>query len=121
MPTYEYRCADCGHAFDIVQAFTDDSLTVCPECGGRLKKVFGSVGIAFKGSGFYVNDSGSSKHSHASSDAGSGSDSSTSNDSGSDSSASSTSSNGSKSDVKKASPKKKSGDKSKSKASASAD
>ncbi len=61
MPTYEYRCADCGHTFDIVQAFTDDSLTVCPECGGRLKKVFGNVGISFKGSGFYVNDSGSKK------------------------------------------------------------
>jgi putative FmdB family regulatory protein len=67
MPTYEYRCADCGHTFDIVQAFTDDALTECPECGGRLKKVFGNVGISFKGSGFYVNDSGSKKKSTASS------------------------------------------------------
>lgn len=63
MPTYEYRCADCGHHFDIVQSFTDDSLTVCPECGGRLKKVFGNVAISFKGSGFYVTDSAGAKHS----------------------------------------------------------
>lgn len=57
MPTYEYRCADCGHEFDIVQSFTDDALTVCPECEGRLKKVYGNVAISFKGSGFYVTDS----------------------------------------------------------------
>ncbi len=57
MPTYEYRCKDCDHGFDAVQAFTDDSLTECPECGGRLKKVFGNVGITFKGSGFYKTDS----------------------------------------------------------------
>ncbi len=63
MPTYEYRCADCGHDFDIVQSFTDDSLTVCPECGGRLKKVFSNVAISFKGSGFYVTDSASAKNS----------------------------------------------------------
>lgn len=61
MPTYEYRCKDCGHEFDITQAFTDDALTVCPECAGALKKKFGSVGIAFKGSGFYKNDSRGSK------------------------------------------------------------
>lgn len=57
MPTYSYRCADCGHAFDIHQAFTDDSLTVCPECGGTLRKVFGNIGVTFSGSGFYRNDS----------------------------------------------------------------
>lgn len=57
MPTYAYRCADCGHAFDIHQAFTDDALTVCPECSGRLRKQFGSVGVTFKGSGFYRTDS----------------------------------------------------------------
>ncbi|QXC63263.1 FmdB family transcriptional regulator [Aquihabitans sp. G128] len=57
MPTYEYRCKSCEHQFDIVQAFSDDSLTVCPECGGPLKKVFGNVGITFKGSGFYKTDS----------------------------------------------------------------
>ncbi|WP_277209430.1 FmdB family zinc ribbon protein [Isoptericola croceus] len=57
MPTYAYRCADCGHAFDIHQAFTDDSLTACPECSGRLRKQYGSVGVTFKGSGFYRTDS----------------------------------------------------------------
>lgn len=57
MPTYEYRCKDCGHQFDVVQSFTDDALTVCPECQGNLKKVFGNVGITFKGGGFYKTDS----------------------------------------------------------------
>lgn len=58
MPTYEYRCKSCSHQFDIVQAFTDDALTVCPDCGeATLKKVFGNVGITFKGSGFYKTDS----------------------------------------------------------------
>jgi putative FmdB family regulatory protein len=57
VPTYSYKCADCGEAFDIQQAFTDDALTVCPNCGGRLRKVFGSVGVTFKGSGFYRTDS----------------------------------------------------------------
>lgn len=61
MPVYEYRCTDCGHHTEVHQSFTDDPLTVCPDCGGQLKKVFSSVGIAFKGSGFYVNDSGSKK------------------------------------------------------------
>ncbi len=57
MPTYEYRCKDCDHQFDAVQSFTDDALTECPACGGALRKVFGSVGITFKGSGFYKTDS----------------------------------------------------------------
>ena len=57
MPTYAYRCAACGHAFDIHQAFTDEALTVCPECGGALRKQYGSVGVTFKGSGFYRTDS----------------------------------------------------------------
>lgn len=57
MPTYQYACTDCGHRFEAVQAFTDNSLTTCPECQGRLRKVFGSVGVVFKGSGFYRNDS----------------------------------------------------------------
>lgn len=57
MPTYSYACKDCGHAFDIVQSFSDDALTVCPECGGNLRKQFNSVGVVFKGSGFYRNDS----------------------------------------------------------------
>lgn len=57
MPTYAYRCKDCGHAFDVVQAFTDDALTECPVCGGVLRKQYGSVGVSFKGSGFYRTDS----------------------------------------------------------------
>ncbi|MGD6979848.1 MULTISPECIES: FmdB family zinc ribbon protein [Citricoccus] len=57
MPTYAYACKDCGHAFDIVQSFSDDSLTVCPECEGTLRKKFNSVGVVFKGSGFYRTDS----------------------------------------------------------------
>jgi len=61
MPTYSYRCTDCGHAFDIQQAFTDDSLTECPECGGRLRKVFDSIAVTFNGSGFYRTDSRADK------------------------------------------------------------
>lgn len=57
MPTYSYRCPECENAFDIVQAFTDDTLTVCPTCGGRLRKVFSPVGVSFSGSGFYRTDS----------------------------------------------------------------
>jgi putative FmdB family regulatory protein len=57
MPTYSYKCAECGHAFDIHQSFSDDALTACPECGGPLRKVFGAVGVTFKGSGFYRTDS----------------------------------------------------------------
>ncbi|WP_188838782.1 FmdB family zinc ribbon protein [Flexivirga endophytica] len=57
MPTYAYVCRDCAHAFDVQQSFSDDSLTVCPECGGALRKQFGAVGVVFKGSGFYKTDS----------------------------------------------------------------
>ncbi|KAM9866155.1 hypothetical protein ACIFOC_01069 [Leucobacter aridicollis] len=57
MPTYAYRCADCGHSFDIYQSFSDATLTECPECGGDLRKVFGSLGVTFNGSGFYRTDS----------------------------------------------------------------
>ncbi|MBO3088875.1 FmdB family transcriptional regulator [Cellulomonas sp. zg-ZUI40] len=56
MPTYAYRCTACDHAFEAQQSFTDDALTVCPACEGRLRKVFSSVGVVFKGSGFYRND-----------------------------------------------------------------
>ena len=66
MPTYQYACTECGHAFDIVQSFSDDSLTVCPECGGRLRKVFNAVGVVFKGSGFYRTDSRGKQTSDAS-------------------------------------------------------
>ena len=57
MPTYQYQCTDCGEPLEIQQSFTDDALTECPACGGRLRKVFNAVGVVFKGSGFYVNDS----------------------------------------------------------------
>jgi putative FmdB family regulatory protein len=57
VPTYQYRCTECGHAFEQVQSFSDDALTDCPVCQGRLRKVFHSVGIVFKGSGFYRTDS----------------------------------------------------------------
>jgi putative FmdB family regulatory protein len=57
VPTYAYACTECEHRFDVQQAFTDDSLTVCPECSGRLRKLFNAVGIVFKGSGFYRTDS----------------------------------------------------------------
>jgi len=58
MPTYEYRCRDCGHSFDIIQKMSDDPLTHCPECGGELRKVFAPPAISFKGSGFYATDHG---------------------------------------------------------------
>ena len=57
MPTYQYACTECGHAFEQFQSFTDDALTECPECGGRLRKLFNAVGVVFKGSGFYRTDS----------------------------------------------------------------
>ncbi|MBG6182220.1 putative FmdB family regulatory protein [Arthrobacter sp. CAN_A214] len=63
MPTYAYACKDCIHAFDIQQSFSDNSLTVCPECSGTLRKKFNSVGVVFKGSGFYRNDSRDTKSS----------------------------------------------------------
>lgn len=57
MPTYEYACKNCGEHLEVVQSFKDDPLTTCPQCEGELRKVFGSIGIAFKGSGFYKTDS----------------------------------------------------------------
>jgi len=65
VPTYQYACTECDHRFEAVQAFTDDSLTVCPVCGGSLRKVYGSVGVVFKGSGFYRTDSRASATSTA--------------------------------------------------------
>lgn len=76
MPTYSYRCTECSTAFDIQQAFTDDALTECPTCQGKLRKLFSAVGVTFNGSGFYRTDSrsGSSKSgSGESSGSGSGS------------------------------------------------
>lgn len=96
MPTYQYACTECDHAFEQFQSFSDDALTECPQCHGRLRKVFNAVGVVFKGSGFYRTDSrsGSSSSSSTSSTSGSGtsSSSSTSSDSGSSSSASTSSS-----------------------------
>ena len=96
MPTYEYRCKHCSHQFDIVQSFSDDSLTVCPDCGeAALKKVFGNVGITFKGSGFYKTDSRSAGTFGSTRDADksdNGSSSSTKKSDKADSSSSSTSS-----------------------------
>jgi putative FmdB family regulatory protein len=89
VPTYQYSCTECGHFFEAFQSFSDDSLTVCPECGGRLRKVFNAVGVVFKGSGFYRNDSRGQKAgaeagstSNGSGDSGKSSDSGKSGDSG---------------------------------------
>lgn len=57
MPVYAYKCKDCAHQFDVRQSFTDEPVTVCPECGGPVRKQFNSVGVVFKGAGFYRNDS----------------------------------------------------------------
>ncbi|WP_329410889.1 FmdB family transcriptional regulator [Streptomyces sp. NBC_00704] len=97
MPTYQYQCTECGEGLEAVQKFTDDALTECPSCDGRLKKVFSAVGIVFKGSGFYRNDSrGSSSSSSPASSKSSTTDSkpstTTSSSSSSDSSAGSKSS-----------------------------
>ncbi|SDN40507.1 FmdB family zinc ribbon protein [Allokutzneria albata] len=75
MPTYQYACTECEHRFEAFQSFSDNALTECPECSGKLRKLFGSVGIVFKGSGFYRTDSrsGSSSTVGASSDSSSSS------------------------------------------------
>ena len=70
MPTYEYACKSCGHQFDAVQSFSDDNLTECPECSGILRKLYGSVGVVFKGSGFYRNDSRATTSSSSTADSG---------------------------------------------------
>jgi putative FmdB family regulatory protein len=94
VPTYSYACTDCGDRFDAVQAFTDDALTTCTKCQGRLRKLFNSVGVVFKGSGFYRTDSresgkntSSSSSSNSSEKSSSSSSSNGSSDSGSSSSA----------------------------------
>jgi putative FmdB family regulatory protein len=92
MPTYEYRCRECGELLEVVQSFSDDPLTECPRCSGPLRKVFNSVGIAFKGSGFYKNDSRSKSSSASSSKSTSSSESSASSSSSSGNSDSSSSS-----------------------------
>ena len=89
MPTYAYACTACDHRFEVVQSFSDDSLTVCPACEGRLRKLFNAVGVVFKGSGFYRTDSRSGSSSSV--PAAKGDSSSSSSDSSSSSSGASTS------------------------------
>jgi putative FmdB family regulatory protein len=107
MPTYEYRCKSCGEHLEVVQSFKDQALTVCPACGEeQLRKVFGSIGISFKGSGFYKNDSRAGAKSSSSSPSSSESKESkpgaTPSSSDSSSSTSSSSSSSSSSDSKSA-------------------
>lgn len=97
MPTYSYACTECDNRFDIVQSFTDDSLTVCPQCSGKLRKLFNTVGIVFKGSGFYRNDSRGSSSSSESAGSDSGSSSKDSSSASGDKSTGSTGSSGSSS------------------------
>ncbi|ARF79004.1 FmdB family zinc ribbon protein [Kitasatospora aureofaciens] len=78
MPTYQYQCTECGNGLEAVQKFTDEALTTCPDCQGRLRKVFSAVGVVFKGSGFYRTDSRSSSSSSVGSSAGSSTSSTTS-------------------------------------------
>ena len=95
MTTYSYACTECSNRFDVVQAFTDDALTTCPECSGRLRKLFNSVGVVFKGSGFYRTDSRDSSKSSVKSESSSSSSSSSEKSSSSSDSSSSSSSSGS--------------------------
>ena len=109
MPTYEYACTACGRGLEAVQSFTDDPLTICPECGGTLRKVYGAVGIVLKGSGFYKTDSraaagnGSTKKSESADSSGTGSASeSKSSDGGAKTEGSGSGTNGSGTDAKPA-------------------
>ena len=95
MPTYQYACTECGHAFEQFQSFNDDALTTCPECSGRLRKVFNAVGVVFKGSGFYRTDSRAGNGASSSGSSGSTSSSSASSSGGTSSSSSTGSSAGS--------------------------
>ena len=104
MPTYSYSCTECGNRFDAVQAFSDDALTSCPKCSGRLRKLFGSVGVVFKGSGFYRTDNRDSGKSSSNGKSSDGSSSATSSsDKGSSTSSDSSSSSSSSSDSKSSS------------------
>lgn len=91
MPTYSYACTECDNRFDAVQAFSDDALTTCPQCSGRLRKLFGKVGVVFKGSGFYRNDSRDASKSSSGSTTSSAKSDSSSTSSSSDSSSTSSS------------------------------
>ena len=101
MPTYSYACTECDNRFDAVQAFSDDALTTCEKCSGRLRKLFGSVGVVFKGSGFYRNDSRESTKSSSNGSAKSSSSSSSEGSSSSDTSSSSEKSSSSSSSVER--------------------
>ncbi len=114
MPTYSYACTECGDRFDVVQAFTDDTLTTCEKCSGRLRKLFNSVGVVFKGSGFYRTDSRESGKKAAASSNGSSTNGSGSSESSGSSDKSSSSEKSSSSD------KSTSGEKSTSSASSAA-
>lgn len=96
MPTYQYQCTECGEGLEAVQKFSEDALTECPNCGGRLRKVFSAVGVVFKGSGFYRTDSRGSSSSSTPAAKSSTSDSKAT-DSSSSGSSSSTASSGSSS------------------------
>ena len=98
MPTYSYECTQCADRFDVVQAFTDDALTTCEKCTGRLRKLFGSVGVVFKGSGFYRTDSRESGKKSTSSTNGSSTSGSSDSGASSGSSETKTSSSAEKSD-----------------------
>ncbi|OBF26044.1 FmdB family transcriptional regulator [Mycobacterium sp. ACS1612] len=102
MPTYSYACTECGDRFDAVQAFSDSALTTCAKCNGRLRKLFGNVGVVFKGSGFYRTDSRESGKKTSSGSSNGSSSESTSSSSSSDKSGSS--SNGSSSTSTSAAP-----------------
>lgn len=92
VPTYQYRCADCGEELEVKQSFSDAALTTCPSCGGDLRKVFGAAGVVFKGSGFYRTDSRSTSTSSSSSSSGSSAGTASGSSSGSTGSSSGTSS-----------------------------
>ncbi len=97
MPTYQYSCTECSHFFEQFQSFSEDALTVCPECDGQLRKVYNAVGVVFKGSGFYRTDSRTDSRAAAStsSDSASSSTSSSAADASSSSSSSGSASSGS--------------------------
>ena len=103
MPTYSYACTECGNRFDEVQSFSDDALTTCPKCSGRLRKLFGNVGVVFKGSGFYRNDSREAAKSSSSSSSSSSNGSSGTSESSSSSSSSSSDKSSDKSSSKSSS------------------
>jgi putative FmdB family regulatory protein len=104
VPTYSYACTECDNRFDAVQAFSDDALTSCPKCSGKLRKLFGSVGVVFKGSGFYRTDNRESSKSSSNGSSAKSSESSSSSSTSDSSSSSSTSTSSSSSSSSAAAP-----------------